>query len=60
MSKQTADLIDEKILFEEAKTLSMYALAEKYQVNYTTIFKKLHKNPDFKPKKGRQPKIILK
>lgn len=60
MSRQTADLIDEQVLFEEAKTLSMYALAKKYQVNYTTIFKKLHKNSDFKPKKGRPPKIELR
>ena len=53
MSRDTAKKIDPEILLEEVKYLSIKKLAQKYQVNPTTIFRKLAKT-SYKGKLGRR------
>lgn len=57
MTRETAKLIDPKILAKEAQKTTIDNLAKKYKVNPTTIFRKLAK-AGYKGKSGRR-RIIL-
>lgn len=59
MSRKTAKLINNEQLLIESETMSIKELSDKYNVNYTTIFNRLHKNTGFIAKKGRPPKFKI-